>query len=119
MGLKELDMKNFIVALAAMGLILFVAIPAATITLQSPDTNYISGTVQYPSMKPIPSVWVVLLQNNVEKGRSLTRDDGSYYVQRLDNGAYDLVVIGKEVLYSGKVNLPENSRYNIIIKSTR
>ena len=76
----------------------------------------ITGTVKRVSGQPISSVWVVLRQGEVEKGRSLSGDDGKYYISGLTEGPYDLVVLrGQNSLAVGRVHLPEARVFNIIL----
>jgi hypothetical protein len=83
---------------------------------QSTNKTYVKGLVS-SSGKPLRSVWVVTSQNGREKGRSLTGDDGRYYLSNLDPGPYDIIVQnGKSQLYKGRINLPQNSTYNIAIR---
>jgi len=66
------------------------------------------------SNKPVSSVWVVVSQGGREKGRSLTGDDGKYYISPLDNGTYDVVVLkGSGQLFKGKFTLPKDANFNI------
>jgi len=80
---------------------------------------YVKGVVTQ-SNKPVRSVWVIASQFGTERGRALTGDDGKYYIGKLNAGAYDLVVFqGKQQIYSGQINLPENRLFNIAITPPR
>jgi hypothetical protein len=75
--------------------------------------TYVKGTVSLAN-KPVRSVWVIVSQSGQEKGRSLTGDDGKYYVANLSAGPYEIFVIqGKQEIYRSQVSLPANSVYNI------
>ena len=77
--------------------------------------TYVKGVVSQ-SNRPVRSVWVIASQSGTERGRALTGDDGKYYIGNLSAGGYDLVVFqGKQQVYSGQINLPENRIFNISI----
>ena len=66
----------------------------------------VKGTVTSAG-KPARSVWVIVSVNGSEKGRSLTGDDGKYYIAGVDPGTYDFVVVEKGAqLYKGRATLP-------------
>lgn len=76
---------------------------------------YVKGLVS-SSNRPLRSVWVIASQSGQEKGRSLTGDDGRYYIGNLSDGTYDILVLrGREPIYRGQVKLPESSNFNIVI----
>ncbi len=78
--------------------------------------SYITGRVLARSSKPIAAVWVVVSENGTVRGRSLTGDDGRYYVGTLDRKGYDLAVIrGRQTLIRKQVHLPENTTYDIVL----
>ena len=81
---------------------------------QSFNRTYVKGVV-LSSGRPLRSVWVVTSQNGRERGRSLTGDDGRYYLY-LDPGQYDVTVQnGKRQLYKGRISLPKNNTFDIRI----
>ncbi|HKS28882.1 MAG TPA: carboxypeptidase-like regulatory domain-containing protein [Pyrinomonadaceae bacterium] len=85
-----------------------------------PAARYIKGSVTSPSGRPLTSVWVTVSQNGEEKGRSLTGDDGKYYISNLYDGTYDIAVLqGNRQVYTGQVNLPENTVHDILVKRQR
>jgi hypothetical protein len=92
-------------------LVFLVTVPA----MSQSTTRYMRGTVRYSSSnKPAPLAWVIVKQGGSEKGRSLTSDDGSYFIRDLPNGLYDLVVTrGGRTLYEGRAHLPENKVFDI------
>lgn len=72
------------------------------------------GTVTSSSGQLVASAWVVVVQGGTEKGKSLTGDDGRYYIGGLDSGSYQITVRkGDQVLYQGNVNLPANQAFDI------
>jgi hypothetical protein len=109
-------MRNRLIVRAALGIVLLAMVFAVTPRAQS-DGNYITGVVTSPSRRPLASVWVIVSQNDQEKGRSLTGDDGTYYISNLSAGTYNLMVYGKKgKLSAEQVNLPGDSTHNISIK---
>lgn len=83
----------------------------------SAQQGRIKGTVKSSSGRPLASVWVVISQNGAEKGKSLTGDDGKFYISNLNDGQYQIVVLSSNrQLYRGEVNLPGESNYVIQIK---
>ena len=91
----------------------------APVPAQSVSTKYMKGIVRYSSSnKPAPFVWVIVKQDGSEKGRSLTADDGSYFIRNLPDGSYDLVVTkGARTLYQGRAHLPESRVFNIPLRT--
>jgi hypothetical protein len=94
--------------------VLRVTVPIALIAAASPGLSdaqpaartFVKGTVTSAG-KPARSVWVIISQNGREKGRSLTGDDGKYYIAGVDPGTYDFVVVERDVqLYKGSATLP-------------
>ena len=94
--------------------LLRVTVPIALIAAASsglsdaqPSTRtFVKGTVTSAG-KPARSVWVIISLNGRETGRSLTGDDGKYYIAGVDPGTYDFVVVEKGVqLYKGRATLP-------------
>jgi len=84
----------------------------------SPTTSneYVTGIVTSASSAPVRSVWVILYDGTALKGRSLTGDDGRYYVGRLDKRTYRIIVrrqVTGNDLFKGQVILPQNRSYNI------
>jgi hypothetical protein len=80
---------------------------------QAPD--YVTGRITSGSDRPATSVWVIVKQNGQERGRSLTGDDGSYYINNLGNGQYELLVTRGGSYLSKTITLPENKVFNIKI----
>src|SRR6476659_9853465 len=78
--------------------LLRLTVPIALIAAVSPGLadaqpvtrTFVKGTVTSAG-KPARSVWVIISLNGREKGRSLTGDDGKYYIANLDPGTYDFV----------------------------
>jgi len=82
--------------------------------------NSVKGLVT-SSNKPLRSVWVIASQYGAEKGRSLTGDDGKYFIDNLSAGTYDIVVEqAKKQVWRGQLNVTVSTYYNINVKvSTR
>lgn len=109
-------MKSSLASLIACVLVLLMTATALT---QSVSTRYMRGVVRYSSSnKPAPFVWVVVKQGGSEKGRSLTADDGSYFIRNLPDGLYDLIVIkGTRTLYQGQAHLPQDKTLDIALRA--
>jgi len=78
--------------------------------------EYVTGIVTTASSIPVRSVWVILYDGTALKGRSLTGDDGRYYIGRLDKRTYTIIVrrqITGSDLFKSQVTLPQNRGYNI------
>ena len=110
-------MKNRLSIRKTLGATLLTIVFSIAISAQY-NERYIKGVVQSPSGKLFSSVWVITSQNGVEKGRSLTGDDGRYYISNLNDGVYDLVVYkGNNLLKKEQVTLRTDSRrHDIWIK---
>jgi hypothetical protein len=79
-------------------------------------SNYITGKIiSASSGRPAPSVWVIIKQSGSERGRSLTGDDGSYYIGKLGNGDYEVLVTKGASQQTERVTLPQNKVFNIRI----
>lgn len=72
-----------------------------------PTGGYITGIVS-SSGRAVPSVLVIISQDSFEKGRSLTGDDGRYYIGNLADGGYDLVAIKGHRQVIRRINLPKD-----------
>ncbi len=109
-------MKSRLIFRISLGATLLAIVFSIGISAQS-DAGYIKGAVTSSSGKPFSSVWVVVSQNGNEKGRSLTGDDGKYYISNLSDGVYDLAVYrGNGLLRTIQVTLRADSRrYDISI----
>jgi hypothetical protein len=101
--------------------VLRIMVPIALIAAASPGPSdvqpatrtSVKGTVTSAG-KPARSVWVIVSLNGREKGRSLTGDDGKYYIADLDPGTYDFIVERGGQLYKGRATLPVvNGTFNI------
>ena len=81
-------------------------------------SGYISGKVVAGSSKPASSTWVIVYAGATQKGRSLTGDDGKYYIGGLAPGTYGIVVRKQPNsvnLFQGEISLPKNRIYNVKI----
>ena len=89
---------------------------AAARAQNAPEVHITGRVLTGASRRPIPAVWVIVYESAKIKGRSLTGDDGRYYIGRLAEKAYDLVVMrGRQTLARRQVRLPENTSYDIVI----
>lgn len=82
-------------------------------------SRYISGKVVSGASKPASSTWVIVYAGATQKGRSLTGDDGKYYIAGLGPGTYSIVVRKQPTsanLFQGEISLPQNKIYNIKIR---
>ena len=78
--------------------------------------DYVTGKVTTRGSGPARSVWVILYEGSTEKGRSLTGDDGRYYIGNLEKKTYTIVVrrqIAGGNLMSQQVTLPANRIFQI------
>lgn len=97
--------------------LLLAALCAGYAAAPSGDGEIRGTVVSRPGGRPMASVWVVVSQWGAEKGRSLTDDGGQYYIGRLADGGYEIVVKSKDrELYRGQVSLPANRQYNISVR---
>src|SRR5262245_41527438 len=87
--------------------IALVAAASSGMSDAHPSTRtFVKGTV-ISARTPARSVWMIGSLNGHEKGRSLTGDDGKYYIAGVDPGTYDFVVVERGVqLYKGRATLP-------------
>ena len=77
---------------------------------------YLTGRVLGRTSRPVIAVWVVVSENGKVRGRSLTGDDGRYFVGKLDRKSYDLVVTrGRQTLIRQQVQLRESMTYDIVV----
>ena len=79
-------------------------------------STYITGKVVRGGSNPVRSVWVILFDGDRVKGRSLTGDDGRYYIGNLENKTYTIVVRRQATggnLASQQVTLPRNRQFDI------
>ena len=104
-------MKRSIQALTFAFLILSVA---TQIHAAGTQKGFITGKVMASSEKPVASVWVVIAQGKSEKGRSLTGDDGKYFIGNLKDGTYSITVKNRDrVLFRGRVELPRDRKHTV------
>ena len=85
----------------------------STMALQGPD--YVTGRITSAADRPATSVWVIVKQNGQERGRSLTGDDGAYYINNLGSGQYELLITRGGNQLSRTIALPQNKVFNIKI----
>lgn len=105
-------MKGRLILRTALGAVLLAALVSVSLSALAAG-GYVKGEVTR-SKRPVRSAWVILTQNGQERGRSLTGDDGRYYIGELAAGEYDIVVKqGARSVFEGRVRLPEESLKNI------
>jgi hypothetical protein len=103
---------------AAVLLILLFTVPTmfGRGRIATQGAGYITGNVtSISSGRPVASVWVIMKQGGNEKGRSLTGDDGSYYIGNLGDGGYEILVTKGAGQTTNAVTLPQNKVFNIRI----
>lgn len=78
--------------------------------------DYVTGTVTTAQSKPAPSMWVMVYDGAVLKGRTLTGNDGRYFVGGLVEKTYTIVVrkqISGSNLASKTITLPQDRLCNL------
>ena len=79
---------------------------------------YLTGKVTAGPSNPARSVWVMVFDGSQLKGRSLTGDDGRFYIGGLEQKTYR-VVVRKQAsggnLISQSVTLPHDQVHNIVL----
>jgi len=80
------------------------------------QSYYLKGTVTNNTSRPVPRVWVILYQNNREARRTLTGNDGKYYIGRLNTGRYSIRI--KRNLYQSSIPISD-SLLNFRTNTTR
>jgi hypothetical protein len=100
---------------AIIGLIILVSLSHLISLSEAAEPLSLTGRVySRSSNRPVSSVWVEVLRGGRRVGRSLTGDDGRYYVSGLDRGAYELVVLrGAQQLFKGRLELTGNKAFDI------
>lgn len=111
MSNRTTQLKSFVITLILISV--FVTHPNRQVNaMVQPLGGYITGTV-ISSGRPVPSVLVIINQGGSERGRSLTGDDGKYYIDNLDVGSYELVATrgNRQVIH--QVTLPNDRVHDI------
>jgi hypothetical protein len=74
--------------------ILALVLVTAACAANAAETCSLHGVVSEPSGQPAPSVWVLFTQgpDGPEQARSLTTDNGKYYVSGMQAGTYTIKV---------------------------
>lgn len=97
----------------ALGLCLVLAVVTAASDALGAGAS-VRGTVSNASGQAMVSVWVVVEKNGTEQGKSLTGDDGGYYIGSLSNDTYELVVRdGSRELHRRTIRLPQQEKLDI------
>lgn len=97
----------------------FVLVAAAALTLPTlARAASLSGLVTTPEGGPVASVWLVVSKDGSEVKRSLTGDDGRYYLNDLADGRYDVTVErSDQTVHRGQASLPApDSRVTLDIR---
>src|SRR5205085_12550739 len=103
-------MKSRLIFRTPLAATLLAIVFSIVVSAQSED-RCIKGIIQSPSGRPFSSVWRIVRQKGNEKGRSLTGDDGKYYISKLSDGVYDLAVYNVNGLWhTEQVDLRAHSR---------
>jgi len=97
--------------------VVLVAVAALALPMLA-DAASLSGLISTPEGGPVAAVWLVVSNNGDEVKRSLTGDDGRYYVNDLAAGRYDITVERRDQpVYRGQANLPSpDSRVTLDIR---
>ncbi|MEM7350995.1 MAG: carboxypeptidase-like regulatory domain-containing protein [Acidobacteriota bacterium] len=104
--------SSVISSILALGLMLAIGLPS-----QADSNLQVAGKVVEASGSPAASVWVIVSQDDSEKGRALTGDDGKYSIGRLGAGTYQIVVReGKTVVHQASILLPRDKVHNVRLK---
>ncbi len=86
---------------------------------EAQSRSYMTGkvTTRTKSPTPVRSVWVILFEANIQRGRSITADDGKYYIGGLDDDKTYTIVVRRQItgnnIFKTQVSLPQNRFYNI------
>jgi len=105
-------MKKSVLPLLFLGFALLISRPDALPV----SFSYLTGKVTSAQAGPARSVWVIVFDGNRLRGKSLTGDDGHYYIGRLEAGTYTVVVrrqASGNNLVSESVSLPQDRVRNI------
>lgn len=106
-------MKGRLILRAALGAALFMTLISIFPAAQAVRDVHMKGVVTR-SGRPVRSAWVIITQNGDEKGRTLTGDNGKYYIGELSAGEYEVVVEqGPRQLCTRHVKLPDDSAFDI------
>lgn len=113
-------MKHRINTLAAATMLLIMLSITPTLFARgatvSQGSNYMTGKIiSVSSGRPVASAWVIIKQGGRERGRSLTGDDGSYYVGNLGDGEYEVLVTKGASQKTERATLPQNKVFDIRI----
>ncbi len=79
---------------------------------------YLTGKVTSGPSSPVRSVWVMVFDGSQLKGRSLTGDDGRFYIGGLEQKTYTVVVKRQAAgsnLISQSVTLPHDQVHNMAL----
>ena len=81
--------------------------------------GYMTGRITHYNGNPARSLAITISQNGTVVGRSLSGDDGKFFIPNLPDGTYDITIQrGTKKLFTGQIRLPENRVTNVRLKST-
>ena len=97
------------------GLLFVISINVMNFQAHAQEKEYVTGKITYQSNgRCANGLWVEIHFDSLLKGRSLTGDDGRYYVTGLTPGSFELVVKrGESVLLRCNIMLPTHRSYDI------
>jgi len=95
--------------------VLSLAVLLLIVTVQAHAAGYhVGGKVVTSSGRPAASVWVLVFQDNAEKGRALTGDGGKYRIDNLPEGTYTVVVKRqKKTVFRQQIRLPKDKQFDV------
>lgn len=115
---KEVVMMDKTLLLRALVLLVALAVAALAVVPEAAAQGAaVHGTVKDSSGRAVASVWVAFEKDGAERGKSLTGDDGKYYVGGLASGRYQVTVRrGDRVLFTGSATVPVNGAFDIRLR---
>jgi len=111
--MKELRLiALFVFMIVSLGVIAYFSPPSEA------ETNlYLTGTVFFKSSNsPASSLWVEVVNGGERVARSLTGDDGRYYISGLAAGSYEIIVLkSNQELFRRQLQLTGNRTFDITL----
>lgn len=104
--------KQFILPIVTLFVLLSVPKQPSSATVLR--RHHVTGTVITRDRKPVPSLLVIVRQDDRILGKSITGDDGRYYIGRLKNGTYTLIIKRRDdIVYRAEIRLPEDRVHDV------
>lgn len=105
------------IVLAVLGILFLVFVMSFSPPADAQPSLFLTGrVVSKSSGKPISSVWVEVIKSGELVGRSLTGNDGKYYISGLEEGSYEVVVVKRShEVFKGPLQLTESRHFDIEI----